>query len=188
MKLKTLITLLAVSFLLNGLYAQDLSKEEKKTLKKELRDLTKDPIKYKYLKESLVKKDIIVKEQSSEIEALTTEKDVLVKSLGVTRDSIGYFENQIAEARLQAMPGGFVKNDGLKYRVQIGLYKEFDIRSFLNDLKVTSFEETEGLFRYTIGNFTTEEEAETFKLAVRKMGIKDAFVSHYSDGIRIPKK
>lgn len=189
MRLKTFITVLAISFLVNGLYAQELSKLEKKALKKELRSYAKDPVKYKYIKESLATKDVIVKEQSTEINELTESKNGLVKSLVAARDSIGFYENQAVEARnAQPSAGEFVANDGMKYRVQIGLYKEFDITSFLNDMKVTSFEETEGMYRYTIGNFTTEEEAETFKLAVRKMGIKDAFVSHYLDGTRIPKK
>jgi len=188
MQFKSIFTVLALSFLVNGLYAQELTKKEKRALKKEVRAYIKEPVKYQYLKESLATKDVIVKEQSTEINDLTSAKDGLVKSLVAARDTIELLKNEIAEAKsTEASTGQLVNSDGLKYRVQIGLYKEFDIRSFLNDMKVTSFEETEGLFRYTIGNFTTEEEAETFKLAVRKMGIKDAFVSHYLDGQRIPK-
>lgn len=185
MQYKNLILILALSLSISGLFAQDLTKQEKAAIKKELKVYMKDPIKFKNLKETLAVKNGEVQEQSVEIGVLTEEKNTLAQNLLETRDSLGLFEEMLL--KLEEEASKCVNSDGMKYRVQIGLYKEFDIRKFLEEIKVTTFEEVDGLFRYTIGNFTTEDEAETFKLALRKMGVKDAFVSFYLDGKRIEK-
>lgn len=175
-----------------NVFSQELSSKEKKALKKEIRKLLKNPIKYKYLKESLVVKETIVEEQSKEINDLTQETNKLKHELNEAGDSISDFAYQIKVFReteeKQANSSNCKDDYGIKYRLQIGLYKEFDVTNFLNQLKLLSFEITEnGLYRYTIGNFENEDDAEAFKEAVRQMGIKDAFVSHYLDGKRVPK-
>ena len=112
----------------------------------------------------------------------------MIYQLDAARDSIGFYETKITTQSVPKTNSINCKEDaGMKYRLQIGLYEQFDITSFLEQIKVVSFEQVDGKFRYTIGNFNTEEEAEMFKEAVRRMGIKDAFVSYYLDGIRIPK-
>ncbi len=168
--------------------AQDLTKAEKKSLKKELRTYLKDPIKFKYLKDNLAVKDVIIKEQLNDLSEVSTEKKELSARLNAARDSIGFYENKLAKYVSAQVSSVSCRDDsGLKYRVQIGLYKDFDITSFFSEIKVLNFEQIEGEFRYTIGNFTTENDAELFKAAIRKMGIKGAFVSYYLDGERIPK-
>lgn len=186
-KFNLLLTTLLLILVVN-VNAQELSKQEKKSLKKELKNYLKDPIKFKYLKESLATKEVIVNEQAKELSTLGKERNEIKYALNAARDSIGIYENQLLSYKnASANVAECVNDDGMKYRVQIGLYRQFDIRSFLQELKVTSFEEVDGMFRYTIGNFTTEEEAELFKEAIRKMGIAGAFVAYYLDGERIPK-
>jgi hypothetical protein len=181
----SLVFLLVNTFLLQ---AQNLSKTEEKAIKVELRNYLKSPEKYKYLKESIEVKEVIVKEQQNEITSMTKERKKLIYQLDAARDSIGFYETKITTQSVPKTNSINCKEDaGMKYRLQIGLYEQFDITSFLEQIKVVSFEQVDGKFRYTIGNFNTEEEAEMFKEAVRRMGIKDAFVSYYLDGIRIPK-
>lgn len=187
MKFKLLLITTFLFFVV-GAYTQNLSKQEKKSLKKELRSYLKEPVKYKYLKESLATKEVIVNEQAKELSALAKEKNNAKYKLNAARDSIGMYENLLSVYQnTSASENQCIKEDGLKYKVQIGLYRQFDIRSFLQEVKVTSFEEVDGMFRYTIGNFNSEDEAELFKEAIRKMGISGAFVAYYLDGERIAK-
>jgi len=187
------ILLILFVFIANtgNVFSQELSSKEKKSLKKEIRKLLKDPVKYKFLKESLVVKETIVNEQSKEINLLTRESNKLKHELKVARDSIGEYAYAIKaykESEIKNAGNNCTDDSGMKFRLQIGLYREFDITSFLEQFKLLSFEITDdGMYRYTIGNFDNEIEAESFKEAMRKMGIKDAFVSFYLDGKRIPK-
>ncbi len=191
MKYKVISVFLAIFLVFGKSFSQELSSKEKKTLKKEIRKLLKEPIKYKYLKESLAVKESIVKEQTAEIDNMTRNENLLKHKLKVARDSIGDFSYALdlyKKEEKNASTKCCNDDSGMRYRLQIGLYKEFDISSFLEQLKLMSYEITEdGLYRYTIGNFATEDEAEVFKEAMRQMGIKDAFVSFYLDGKRIPK-
>ena len=183
------ILLILFVFIANtgNVFSQELSSKEKKSLKKEIRKLLKDPVKYKFLKESLVVKETIVNEQSKEINLLTRESNKLKHELKVARDSIGEYAYKESEMK-NAGNTNCTDDSGMKFRLQIGLYREFDITSFLEQFKLLSFEITDdGMYRYTIGNFDNEIEAESFKEAIRQMGIKDAFVSFYLDGKRIPK-
>ena len=194
MKFKTLLLLITTFAIINHSFSQELSKLEKKNLKKELRKMLKDPSKLKSLKESVAVNKSIVTEQTIELNSLTKEKTKIKKQLEIARDSIGDCSYALktykkdAEELKAKVTDSPVNNDGMKYRLQIGLYKEFDISNFLEQFKIVSFEKTEDdLFRYTIGNFETEYDAELFKSALREMGIKDAFVSYYLDGQRIAK-
>lgn len=184
MKFKLTLLTLAIIGTTASTQAQELSKTEKKALKKEIRGLIKNPAKYKTMKENLTANEQKVAEQGQIIADLRRKNNQLEAELTEASTTIENYAKAMHSAKNNATCR---EDNGMQYRVQIGLYKQFDIRSFLNKPKVVSFEDVDGLYQYTIGNFTTEEEAETFKQAMMKMGIKDAFVSYYLDGKRIPK-
>lgn len=191
MKFKLILCALILGGLTTTVQAQKLSKKEKRALrkekralKKEIRTLIKSPVKYKTLKEGLTAKEQKVAEQGQVIADLQRKNNQLEAELTEASTTIENYAKAIHSAKNNATCR---EDNGMQYRVQIGLYKQFDIRSFLNETKVVSFEDVNGLYQYTIGNFTTEEEAETFKQAMMEMGIRDAFVSYYLDGKRIPK-
>jgi hypothetical protein len=74
---------------------------------------------------------------------------------------------------------------GITYKIQIGLYKQFNINRYFDDAKDISYEIVDGKNRYVISSFDNEQTAEQFVQDVRKMGIKDAFVAKYVDGKRV---
>ena len=49
-------------------------------------------------------------------------------------------------------------------------------------------ENKDGLQKFTIGVFRDYWEADTFKKYLREMGVKDAWVVSYKDGVRVPIK
>ena len=46
----------------------------------------------------------------------------------------------------------------------------------------------DGLMRYTLGVFRDYWEADTFKKYMREMGVSDAWIISYRDGVRVPIK
>ena len=61
----------------------------------------------------------------------------------------------------------------------------FNINKYFDQPRYIGYEEVDGMNRYIISYFPEEEIAKKFVADVRKMGVKDAFVSKYIDGQRV---
>ncbi|MCZ2356889.1 MAG: hypothetical protein LC115_09440 [Bacteroidia bacterium] len=77
---------------------------------------------------------------------------------------------------------------GLIFKVQLGAFKVFNINQYLKDTQNFEGESADNFNKYTIGNFRDLAIADAFKSDIRKMGIKDAWVVPYLDGVRIEMK
>ena len=78
---------------------------------------------------------------------------------------------------------------GIAFKVQIGAFQNKDLSKYL-DKSDSFFGEVgeDGLMRYTLGVFTDYWEADTFKKYMREMGVSDAWIISYRDGVRVPIK
>ncbi|MDF9801046.1 DNA repair exonuclease SbcCD ATPase subunit [Catalinimonas alkaloidigena] len=183
--------------------AQELSRKEKKRLKKEqkrkLKELKKmSPADFEALRE----KQDEFKQQASELQSEVTSlqkqsesKDSEIKQL---KDQVRKLESQLQEARaeLETEPGveqnvplSNQYDEGLVFRVQIGAYRDKNLEAYLDTSENFNGEtDAEGLQIYTLGNFRDYWEANKFKKYLRAMGVKDAWIVPYRDGIRVPIK
>ncbi len=79
-----------------------------------------------------------------------------------------------------------VQAKGYYYRIQLGAFKNFDLKNKINkDDQSIQVEYLKGLEKYMIGLFFTLEDAVAYRKDIQQMGIKDAFIVPYKDGIRI---
>ncbi len=179
--MRYLLTIILASFMFLG-NAQKMTKKEKKALKKEIKKMKKDPSKYKFMKESLEAKEVIISEQNTELRSLKQENQQTQNRILSLKDSVSMFSTRLQEAEANANKGP--DQSGTKYRVQIGLYEYLNLVSYIEPFKYLFYENVNGQSRYTLGNFSDVYDAESFKLEVMKMGIKDAFVSQYNNGER----
>jgi hypothetical protein len=75
---------------------------------------------------------------------------------------------------------------GILYRVQIGAYQKFKIDDKMANTESNFSGETmDNLNKYLIGRFKSYDLAQAFRRDIIKLGIRDAFVVAYQDGIRI---
>lgn len=79
---------------------------------------------------------------------------------------------------------------GLSYRVQVFAYKtdQYSVQDIKAKFKLREpvyKEYSEEWFRYTVGSFRTLKAAKVHMNKIRQMGVSDAFIAHYQDGIRI---
>lgn len=74
---------------------------------------------------------------------------------------------------------------GLVYRIQIGAYVFYEIEN--KNITSDDFiaERADGFNKYVIGGFRDYDEATGFRDEIRKMGLEDAWVVPYLDGVRI---
>lgn len=184
MKLR-IVLLLCFSGLFLGSNAQ-MTKEEKKAARKEIRSYKKDPEKWIQMKEN----------HKEEVAALEAEKAALEAEMAALEAQIAELKRQnealIAKIEalntkynnlLQSMPGTSLPN-GTVYQVQMGYFQQLDLVSFNNRLKIIKAEEVDGAKRYVIGYFMELMDAWQFASDIKQLGIDDAFVTKYDDGVR----
>jgi septal ring factor EnvC (AmiA/AmiB activator) len=160
--------------------AQTLTKTEKKALKKEIKAYKKNPSSYKSMKDknktTIEQQEMVIEDLSKQLEALRQEQNDLRDSIRALADR--YAALKMLEENRDQIPMGTV------YQVQLGLYERLDLKSFNREGLMVKAEETNAGKRYVIGFFKNVEDAKRFNKDVQKLGVKDAFVSKYEDGVR----
>jgi hypothetical protein len=190
---KYLLPTLAALALASSVSAADLTKEEKKQIKEQLKAYKKDPAKYKSMvdryKETIDSNEADLARRKETIDQLSNNFADMQKKLTASDEALKACQNKPepkcpdAAADVLTIP-----STGTVYKVQLGLYRKFDMNSYFTKPKFVGFEKAEGLNRYIVSYFESKEEAEHFAGDLRKLGLHDAFVSKYSDGQRIYEK
>jgi hypothetical protein len=80
---------------------------------------------------------------------------------------------------------GVGSQTGTVYKIQLGLYQKFNINKYFEEPRLLGYEEENGMNRYIISDFDDEGVAMRFVDDIRRMGIKDAFVAKYINGVRV---
>jgi len=174
---------ISLLFMSNTVVAQKkLTKAERKALKKEIKNYKKSPETYSAMKE---KNQKTIQIQDEEIENLRQQLASEWKKIDSLNALLTETEQTIADFQKSASECGKVPSQGTVYGVQIGNYKNLDLREFFNSGKGLRTETYTGGNAYIIGNFTTLEEAIQFVKDMRKLGVSDAFITQYIDGSRI---
>jgi hypothetical protein len=180
--------------------AQELSKKERKKIKKEAKQRAKqiksmkpaDFLKEQEEMEAVREKASTLESQVSTLQSSVSSKETEVKKL---QDEVRRLENQVQEARTAAEQTKNIPvttsdqyDEGLVFRVQIGAYRNKDLEKFMTSDTMNEEKGDEGVQKYTLGNFRDYWEADTFKKYLREMGVKDAWIVPYQDGVRVPIK
>jgi seryl-tRNA synthetase len=170
--------------------AQQMSKKQEKALKKQwktkAKQYSKNPLSLKEYDET----------NKDRITSLEAENKKLKDQLKAAQAEA---ERQTAELRRMASENQDLKTayealknaqqtqtpQGLIFKVQLGAFEKFNINQYLQDTENFEGESADGLNKYTVGNFRDAGIAESFRLDIRKMGIKDAWIVPFRDGVRI---
>ena len=175
-----LIILTTLGFLMsNSVQAQELTKTQRKALKKEIRTYKKNPEKWVKMQNKHQSK---VNELTDEIARLNgqlksaeMEREKLAEQLKLEKLRYVELEKTIPTTELP---------EGTVYQVQMGFYQYLDLVSFNDKLKTVRAEEIDGKKRYVIGHFDNLLDAIQFSNDIKRIGVSDAFVTEYIDGER----
>jgi hypothetical protein len=178
---KIALALLTLLFVISftAAEAQSLSKKEKKALKKEIKTYKKDPEKWVSMQNSHKKE---IKALSDEVTDLKAKLATDNAEKQVLADKLVALEAQYASLK-KSMPTTTLPA-GTVYQVQMGYYQYLDLVSFNDKLKTIKAEEIDGAKRYVIGHFETVMDALQFRNDIKALGVNDAFVSQYTNGVR----
>jgi len=166
-------------FFSNTVQAQELTKTQKRALKKEIRTYKKNPEKWVKM---LNKHDAKVKELNDEIAKLNAQ--LKASELAAEKLAEQVKLEQLRYVELEKTIPTTKLPDGTVYQVQMGFYQYLDLVSFNDKLKTVRAEEIDGKKRYVIGHFENLLDAVQFSNDIKRIGVTDAFVTQYIDGER----
>lgn len=179
------------------LFAQKMSKKEMKKLKKEwkkkAKNYVKNPLALKAKEEGYQKQIQILQEENNKLTEQNTALQAQIDSLMFLLKSKDQElaacqkDKEQLKAAYEAQKQVTTKNvdPGLVFKVQIGAFKYFDMNKYLSSTENFSGERHGGLNKYTIGKFRDYEMAQAFKKDIQRLGIRDAWVVPYIDGVRV---
>lgn len=174
--------LLSVSFV----FGQEMTKEEKKRIKKMSVEQIFSMQKNLEKKSEELKK---VASEKDEMQALVNTMSEELNKLKAESDSLKALSVKQAEEQAKAAadaPAGLPKGktySGTYYKIQMGAYTKKST-SKLGKAEVEG-EMVENQMKYVIGYFTDYKKAEAAVAELREMGLKDAWIVTYKDGKRV---
>ena len=112
---------------------------------------------------------------------------VSIDSLDAIKSRIDNLEQQNDELSLVKefyLAKKFLEKEKI-YSVQVKSFVDNNVTLASEALTNTLFVKTNPFYSYSLGNFETLEEAQSFRYQLVKMGFDDAFVASYQDGKRV---
>jgi hypothetical protein len=195
MKTKVIIICLALIFSGMQVFAQ-LSKQEKKEWKKKAKEYSKNPQELKGFteaKQTAESDNASLKNQVTALNKQVSDKNGRIAEL---EDQLSRSRNETAAAKAQlaeyvetSSKSSMDFSRGVVFKVQIGAFKNKDLSKYFDNNPNFGGEATDkGEQRFTIGIFRDYWEADKFKKYMREMGVKDAWIVPYKDGVRVEIK
>lgn len=188
--MKNLVLIVCLMFCVS--FAQkahaQLSKKEKKEWKKRQKSLPLEEFKRIVEESSSLKGKVSSLEgQVSSLQSRVADKDAEINRL---KSDLATAREEASNAMASAVvPVNETRTaQGVVFKVQIGAYKNMDLKQYESAGGDFAAEDSEGIQKFTLGSFGDYWEADTFKKYLRKMGVKDAWIVPYKDGVRVPIK
>ncbi|MDX2306588.1 MAG: SPOR domain-containing protein [Microscillaceae bacterium] len=191
---KLLIALILISYSIDQADAQSLTKDQIKSLKKELKDLEKDPGLYQKMKEEEVSlnqqirdKESLIADQSYLSDELNREIKKKEEDIELLRKELSDLNNQLTSSTVAKDTSTFMTpKGGVYFSVQIGAYRNEKIAEILKENSNFSIEvdNNSGLKKYMIGKFNSYKEAKNLSKMLAKAGAQ-CFVVGFKDNARV---
>jgi len=198
--MKTRVLFLCLALIFSGIqvFAQ-LSKAEKKEWKKKAKEFKKNPAALKTLSEEKVVADQNVgtlTTQNKQLQSTISDKDAKIAELedqiARMRSELTSLNAELAQLKLTPVINPMDFSKGVVFKVQVGAFKNKDLSKYFDNNpnfggEAADKDKAEPQ-RITIGIFRDYWEADTFKKYMRDMGVKDAWIVPYKDGVRVEIK
>ncbi len=198
--MKNLSVILAIIFCISiaNVAQAQLTKKEKKEWKKKQKNTSPEQFKRMFDENASMKSELSsVQGQLSGLQASMGEKDAKIAELTEQNRKleaqVNAAKKAIEKAReeSQAAPasGPVVDESGVVFKVQIGAFRNKDLsKYFENHPNFGGETDPDGIQKITLGVFRDYWESDTFKKYLREMGVNDAWIVPYRDGVRVPMK
>lgn len=196
---KILFSLFCLSFLLSAVSVnaqRELSKDEEKEWKKTAKEYVKNPAALAQMTKDKQELQRINNSLESDMNLLRTQVNAKDNRISSLESQVNQLNLELEAARNAEPPRpDFTPTDspgevipmGTIFRVQIGAFErdKNKIPGALESGQDLALENAGGLQKVVLGQFTNKDDAEALKKHLRKIGVKDAWVVKYMDGVRV---
>lgn len=204
MRILTFLFIFSLVAMSSQSYAQEMTRDEKKELKSQLRYYKRNLETF----QQLLDEHRLYQKQAEEFER---QLNALRASQGQEDDQLARKQQEVADLNQQLMearttiqrlqtelasrpetpvtqPPAMQDNylQGLVFRVQIGAYRKTAAPGQATSTDQMTIESSDGMQKIMIGNFRNYVEAKELADYFKQIGLKDAWVVAYRDGARIP--
>ncbi len=153
----------------------ELTKSEKKQWKKAAREYKRNPNGLKVL----TKEHEFYKNEATSLKAQIGEKDLKINSLIAELRGIADLQENTIDL------SGEVEK-GIVFKLQVGAFEKVKLPEGLDDAKNIDTEESVNIQKILLGKFWDYDKAKKFQGYLKEMGIEDAWIVSYKDGVRVP--
>lgn len=195
MKTKISLIIFALFFAFAVPAYSQMSKKERKEWKKRAKELKNNPEELKALEEENESLKSSVASLNSQVDNLKTQLADKNAQINAAREEAQEAKAMAEMARQKAMKSNkqaqptALDESGTWFKVQVGAFENIDMSEYFKNNPNFSGETTEeGYQRITLGRFRDYWEADKFKKVLRKMGVKEAWIVPYKEGVRVPLK
>jgi hypothetical protein len=198
MKPHVILICLALIFSGSQVFAQ-LSKAEKKEWKKKAKQYAKNPASLKEMTEAKQTADNQVTKLNGDLKQMQStlsDKNAriaeLEDQLARMRGDLTSAQSELANLKANPVINPMDFSKGVVFKVQVGAFKNKDLSKYFDNNPNFGGEaagkDANDPQRITIGVFRDYWEADTFKKYMRDMGVKDAWIVPYNNGVRTELK
>jgi predicted RNase H-like nuclease (RuvC/YqgF family) len=196
--MRILTTLLTLVLLLSvgQMHAQSSKKERKAELKhwkKEVKKYKKNPLALKKIMDKYEQYKDENKELQDQVNSFETERGQDLRKISQLEQEVARLNNSLMDAEENARQLSMKQEEmadkglmmGLVYRVQIGAYSERSLSTDLDTTEDMDLEEADGMQKILVGQFRELTKAEELQDYMKTIGVSDAWVVPYKDGVRL---
>ncbi|WP_338761001.1 Ezrin/radixin/moesin family protein [Bernardetia sp. ABR2-2B] len=171
----------------SSVFAQSMSKEQQKVWKKKQKSMSVQDFKKKVEGyETAIDEASKLERQVVSTSQALMEKERVIDSLEqALADTQKEAESTASNSDASSSDGKDDYSKGTVYRVQVGAFRNKDLMKFVGHRRFHAEEDEDGVKKYTIAAFRDYWEADLFKKYLREMGVNDAWIVSYKDGVRV---
>lgn len=138
----------------------------------------------------LESRDQLLEEKNIELAFMTDKLNKVAEINHSKEKEIAKLKKQLASSRSMLKEAYLSleserEQQGLLYRVQIGMLEDEALPAFPFEPDMFLVEEVDNYNKYVLGSFRQYEASLEFRDLIRKLGVKDAWVVAYMDGERV---
>lgn len=160
----------------------ELSKPEKKQWKKAAKEYKRNP---KALK-VLTKEHDFYLTQATKLKTQVAMKDQSISNLEMEISSLEMELKGITDLTENTLDLSGAMEKGVVFKLQVGAFEKVKLPEDLKDAKNLATEDKSNVQKILLGKFQDYDMAKKFQGYLKEMGLKDAWIVSYRDGLRVP--
>jgi hypothetical protein len=134
----------------------------------------------------LTKEHDFYQTQATNLKTQVAMKDQSISNLEMEISSLEMELKGITDLTENTLDLSGAVEKGVVFKLQVGAFEKVKLPEDLNDAKNLATEDKSNVQKILLGKFRDYDMAKKFQGYLKEMGLKDAWIVSYKDGVRVP--